>query len=225
MKKKIISALLLVILVITCVSCFTGCSDSEDNDEGLTKYTVTFMNGDEVYTSQPVVSGGHAKLPDKPKKDGYDFVGWYTSPTPNVKDTVNYDKTLEIDKSYDFDYAKVTEDTTLYAVWKTSDSMAEKMKLGGTVAAIGIAAVFVILLVLIGSIYLTRIILDAKSNMKHKEEKAPETPKVVAPVVAGGISEEVVAVITASVAMMLEENSQENAPQVDFVVRSIKKVR
>ena len=64
-------------------------------------FTVTFMNGDEVYESKTVTSGETVAEPTAPEMEGYIFTGWYT----------------EDGAEYDF-AAPVTTDLTLYAGWE-----------------------------------------------------------------------------------------------------------
>lgn len=72
-------------------------------DETKDKFTVTFdsQGGSEV-DEQTVKSGEKAKKPDDPKRDGYEFGGWYKE-----KDCKN---------EWDFDTA-ITADTELFAKW------------------------------------------------------------------------------------------------------------
>ena len=49
-------------------------------DSSLVKYTVTFMNGSEVFATQQVAYGTSATAPDPaPTRDGYKFIGWTPS--------------------------------------------------------------------------------------------------------------------------------------------------
>ena len=71
-------------------------------------YTVTFnsMGGSSV-NPQNVEHGTKADEPSAPTKEGYEFQGWYTGE----------DATASV---YDFDTA-VTQDITLYAIWKAKE--------------------------------------------------------------------------------------------------------
>ncbi len=49
-------------------------------DSALVKYTVTFMNGSEVFATQQVAYGTSATAPEPaPTRDGYKFIGWTPS--------------------------------------------------------------------------------------------------------------------------------------------------
>lgn len=74
-------------------------------DEQETLYTITFdyNYSGSTSTTVSVSSGGTVERPDDPERDGYTFMGWYTTA----------DGTGEV---YDFS-AAVTENTTIYAVW------------------------------------------------------------------------------------------------------------
>ncbi|SHK43191.1 Listeria/Bacterioides repeat-containing protein [Fibrobacter intestinalis] len=49
-------------------------------DSSLVKYTVTFMNGSEVFATQQVAYGTSATAPEPaPTRDGYKFIGWTPS--------------------------------------------------------------------------------------------------------------------------------------------------
>lgn len=63
---------------------------------------VTFIDGDEVVSTQKVVEGDTVVEPADPAHDGYTFVGWYTD---------------DAEEAYDFNTA-VTDDVELTAVYK-----------------------------------------------------------------------------------------------------------
>lgn len=64
--------------------------------------TVTFVNGNDVVSTQKVVEGDTVSKPADPARDGYTFVGWYADGA---------------EAAYDFD-AAVTGDMRLTAVYK-----------------------------------------------------------------------------------------------------------
>ena len=80
-------------------------------EESSTKYTVTFdlnggnIGGETTYT-QEVSEGSYAQKPANPVKDGYTFMGWYTSE----------DKSAKKDE-FDFDEETITGELTLHALW------------------------------------------------------------------------------------------------------------
>lgn len=70
-----------------------------------TTYTVTLKDGTTTIRTISVTSGGYITRPAAPQKEGYSFVGWFTSPTsttefdftrPIVKDTTIYAKYTQI---------------------------------------------------------------------------------------------------------------------------------
>lgn len=70
------------------------------------EYTVTFnSNGGTQVPSQKVTEGESAEEPDAPTREGYEFLGWYSS------------EELTDESRYTFN-EKVNEDITLYAKWK-----------------------------------------------------------------------------------------------------------
>lgn len=85
----------------------TGSAPSRSTS-GSTTYTVKFdLNGaDGSIVSQTIASGGMAKKPASPTREGYTFTGWYTDKNCTEK--------------YDFD-TKVTKQSTLYAGWEKSN--------------------------------------------------------------------------------------------------------
>ena len=78
-------------------------------------YTVTFdsKEGSSV-NPQNVKHGEKANEPSVPKREGYEFQGWYTGE----------DATASV---YDFDTA-VTQDITLYAKWEKDDNATKELK-------------------------------------------------------------------------------------------------
>lgn len=83
-------------------------SSSGTGSGGTVRYSVSFeTNGGQKISSQNVMKNGFAKEPEAPKKDGFDFAGWYT------------DK--ELKTKYDFS-SKVTKSFTLYAAWTKADN-------------------------------------------------------------------------------------------------------
>lgn len=107
--KKIIYSLLLVLCVITFVSC-----NEVDNPveppvnppvESVKTYTISFhsLGGTQV-NSVKTDTNGKVSSPTSPTKEGYEFVGWYTDTTYAEK--VN------------FSQKQFSSDTILYAKWE-----------------------------------------------------------------------------------------------------------
>lgn len=93
-KKAIIVAVVIVILLIIFAVIFILSNQ---------KYTVTFdSKGGTLVEAQEVKKNGTATEPADPTREGYIFLGWYTSETSTVE--------------YDFN-TKVVENITLFARW------------------------------------------------------------------------------------------------------------
>ncbi len=93
-KKAIIVAVVIVLLLIIFAVIFIFSNQ---------KYTVTFdSKGGTLVEAQEVKKNETATEPADPTREGYIFLGWYTSETSTVE--------------YDFD-TKVVEDITLIAKW------------------------------------------------------------------------------------------------------------
>lgn len=71
-------------------------------------FTVSFdtNGGTSSIDSQTVVSGGKARFPGAPSRDGYGFAGWYAD--------------AELTDDWNFSTDTVTEDLTLYVKWNLS---------------------------------------------------------------------------------------------------------
>lgn len=73
---------------------------------GVAKFEVSFdlcYEGGTGIESQNIAVNSFASAPEKPVRDGYDFIGWYT--------------TEEYDVLFDFAITPITENMTLYAKW------------------------------------------------------------------------------------------------------------
>ncbi|MDD8048104.1 MAG: InlB B-repeat-containing protein [Thomasclavelia sp.] len=70
-----------------------GASKVQTNTKGTynISYKVDFYNGDTLYNTQTVNSGGSVTTPDNPLKSGYEFIGWdkqesiYKTPTSYIR--------------------------------------------------------------------------------------------------------------------------------------------
>ncbi len=97
MKKILMISALVAALALAFV--FAGCSSTDP-----VKHTVTFYNGDAVYTIATVSDGQKVKRPADPERDEYEFDGWY--------------KTSDCDgEKYSFD-TPVKSSFSLYAGYK-----------------------------------------------------------------------------------------------------------
>lgn len=111
----------------------------------------------------------------------------------------------------------------------------DKMMLGLVVTGIGILMVFVILTLIILSIYLMNFVLDKlipniKSAILKKKTNEPEVEvKQVSeptPVVYEEVDDKwVIACISAAVMQMLEDENDGRRPNISFRINSIKKVK
>ena len=71
-----------------------------------TKYTITFMSDDEIYTTNEAYEGKNIIRPTDPSKTGYTFLGWYD----------------ENDDYWVFNGYEAHKDLVLYAKWKYNES-------------------------------------------------------------------------------------------------------
>ncbi len=65
-----------------------GCGENPEPTPGPSKtyYTVTFMNGDSVYTTKQAEANDVVERPTPdPEKEGFEFLGWYTAATEGTK--------------------------------------------------------------------------------------------------------------------------------------------
>ena len=67
-------------------------------------YTVSFMDGDDVLSTQQVSFGSMASEPESPGKDGYAFTGWYANKSCT--------------REFDFESTPIAGDTKVYAGWE-----------------------------------------------------------------------------------------------------------
>ena len=99
-------ALLVLALTTFGVLTMSSCQNTPEVNEDV-KYTVTFII-DGAKTEKSVDAGEKVTAIEEPKKDGYTFTGWYTSPN------------CEEDELYNFDSA-VTSNLTLYAGFEKNE--------------------------------------------------------------------------------------------------------
>lgn len=106
-RKRILPAILVVLLALTTFTAFSGCGD----DKGQTYTVVYHLNYTEAERAEReaiVVSG--AKAVDwKPTREGYAITGWFT------------DARCSAENKFDFSKA-IKSDTDLYAGWKVQNT-------------------------------------------------------------------------------------------------------
>ena len=78
----------------------------EKNEEPITEWAVTFMDGNTQYAQAVVTDGQTVAVPTAPAKEGYTFTGWYTDEACTT--------------AYDFN-TPIKEDLTLYAGWQENE--------------------------------------------------------------------------------------------------------
>ena len=78
----------------------------EKNEEPITEWAVTFMDGNTQYAQAVVTDGQTVAAPTAPAKEGYTFTGWYTDEACTT--------------AYDFN-TPIKEDLTLYAGWEKNE--------------------------------------------------------------------------------------------------------
>ncbi len=88
-------------LVIVTLFATTGCYKWETRP----KHTINFVVEEVNIKPQLIIHGNYATAPENPKREGYDFAGWFTD---NGTFTNEWDFKTDI----------VMQDTTLYAKWE-----------------------------------------------------------------------------------------------------------
>lgn len=108
MKKKILTIVLAMLTVLSCVM-LISCKESERP----TKYIVTFDSmGGSAVASQEVEANKYVIVPEEPQKEGDIFLYWYAT-----------DKNIP----FRFDYDKVESNITLRARWENSHTIVYKI--------------------------------------------------------------------------------------------------
>ncbi|MBO7566813.1 MAG: InlB B-repeat-containing protein [Bacteroidales bacterium] len=98
--KRLLFPLLIVFTLLAVYSC------GDDEDDGRTKFTVTFdTDGGSAVPSQTVKEGDKVAKPEDPTKDNAVFVGWYIG-----------------DDRFNFVSTTVTADITIKAVYRICDA-------------------------------------------------------------------------------------------------------
>ena len=107
MKRKCAFVIFLAVLAIVFMT-FTSCGNTSKNDtEESSQYVVTFdSNGGSEVPSQKVTPNKRIKEPEKPKKEGYIFDGWYAG-----------------SEKWVFLSHTVDDDITLVAKWIPNDNL------------------------------------------------------------------------------------------------------
>jgi uncharacterized repeat protein (TIGR02543 family) len=70
---------IIFITVIACALLLVSCELPFDIPGMSREYTVTYYDGEEVYTEITSANGEVSDLPDAPEKGGYEFLGWFLS--------------------------------------------------------------------------------------------------------------------------------------------------
>lgn len=108
MRKRLILAIL-VCFILALAACSKKEESQDTNSPNTTQqtensFTVTFYDGETVLKTE-IVESGKTIEEYTPEKEGYEFLGWYATPSY----TFNYDFTKEI-----------TSDTSIFSNWKSS---------------------------------------------------------------------------------------------------------
>ena len=112
--KRLTALLLAFVLTFQMVACSAPATDPVEEDKEVIAdvvepkvHTISFENvfGEEnLFTDIKVVDGKLVEKPADPVREGYTFVGWFTSEDSEVP--------------FDFEKDIVTEDTVLFARWE-----------------------------------------------------------------------------------------------------------
>lgn len=101
MKTMKLLTFSVLVVALACMSLFAACTPTH---EEVTKYTVTYYDGETVLKTESVEEGNKATK-WTPTKDGYSFDGWYA--TPNF--------------SHDFSFdTAINEDTSVFSKWSST---------------------------------------------------------------------------------------------------------
>ncbi len=107
MKKKVVSIILSVLAVF---AVFVACNGGKTQSKTV---TVTFeLNYDgAAAVTQSVTAGEYAQTPAVPKRDGYEFDGWFLKTDGGAFES----------EPFDFLETKIESDLTLYAKWSETE--------------------------------------------------------------------------------------------------------
>ena len=122
-------------------------------------------------------------------------------------------------------------------IWTTKFStLSDKLFIGSTMALVGISIVFILLMIIVFSIFLmSAIIKKSRINNSTETQTAGDAKNTISAVNEKSDAElsanplnadsELIAVITAAIAMISSSDGKADAPYPGFKVRSIRKVR
>ena len=91
----LVNALCLIAIILFAASCY----------KQETHYTVNFTGEEIDINSQSIVRGGYVTAPENPKRENYDFGGWFIDNGTFINEWI-------------FETDIITQDTTLYAKWE-----------------------------------------------------------------------------------------------------------
>ena len=131
---------------MVCAFAITVFATDDTPTNEIPKVTVKFdSNGGSYVEAQKVAPGSKLQVPKTPKREGYDFAGWYID-------------TGKGEEEWSFVGYVATEDMTLVAKWVANDEMPPmKVKLNGEafvdslgLMGKGMIGIFVVTLIIIG---------------------------------------------------------------------------
>ncbi len=85
-NKNLLKLSTLVLSTFLLVGCGRSSDGTSSKGDEKTYYTVTFMNGDQVFATKQAEANDVVERPEtNPTRDGYEFTGWFTEATEGVK--------------------------------------------------------------------------------------------------------------------------------------------
>ena len=121
--KRITGLFIILITILTLISCRDNSKIEESNKNTITTYSVSFIVEGKLYSLQEVSSIDELVLPREPQKSYHDFMGWYYDEDFQnefkIDDEINKDLTLYAklkdyrDDYHDFTVSLILEDKHL----------------------------------------------------------------------------------------------------------------
>ena len=116
MMKKIVLAIILIVVLSLCVSALFACASKSEGDTP-NNYIISFnTNGGSQIKSITLKAGSSLTLPEPPTKEGYVFLGWF------------FDNKLE--REVNVAMFRAVSNITIFAGWESVDTYRHHIKVG-----------------------------------------------------------------------------------------------